>query len=223
MNKCILSMLFTMLLLLTVSEYSLLFAETYQQTDADGSIHFSDTPPPSGKHPVVQRDNTNLKPSKSQKKTSTTASVGNRQPSKRQPWEPDSACIQELGQWEMKMKNDVNIKKCIDSVMGNIRQKYSPECYKAFETKKYTFTAACQQEMQAVGQTMMTELQQCNQMQTSISSKCRDQIDRYQKNLAVYGEVSQKIDSICNTGKTANLKCYEEHQAEREAACNGMK
>lgn len=218
MIKNLLSMLFAMLIFMAISDDSVLFAETYQWTGADGSIHFSDTPPenaPSGKQPIVQRDNISLKPSKPSEKTSTTTSIKNIQPSKKQSWRPDSDCIQELGQWEMKMKNDDNFKKCTDTVMHNMRQKYSPECYKAFETKKYTFTAACQQEMQAVGETMMTELQQCSQLKANISSKCQEQLDRYREKVKACGEITQRIIRICGSGQQkANLNCLEEHQAD---------
>ncbi len=88
MNGNLLSILLAMLFIIAVSEVSLLFAETYQWTDTDGSIHFSDTPPSSGKQPIVQRDDTTVTPSIPTKKSKRTASTGNRQPSQEQALKP---------------------------------------------------------------------------------------------------------------------------------------
>jgi len=88
MNGNLLSILLAMLLFVAVSDVSLLFAETYQWTDTDGSLHFSDTPPSSGKQPIVQRDDTTVTPSISSKRSPRTALTGNSQPSKEQTWKP---------------------------------------------------------------------------------------------------------------------------------------
>jgi hypothetical protein len=226
MIKNLLNILFATLLFMVQSDDSLLFAETYQWTDADGSIHFSDTPPTkdqSGKQPILHRDDASFKASKSLQKTSVTTSDRKRQPSKQQSLEPDAACLQEMRTFDKSSTNDENLKRCTDSVTSKSKQRYSPECLKQFESKKINFSAACQQEMQIIGQAMITELRQCthyeDRINSSISSNCREQIERYQRKMAVCAEISKKISSIC----VANIKCYEEHLAEREAACNGLR
>ena len=88
MKGTLLSFLLAMLLFIAVSDVSLLFAETYQWTDSDGSIHFSDTPPSRGKKPIVQRDDTTVTPSIPLKRSSRTASIGNRLTSKEPSWKP---------------------------------------------------------------------------------------------------------------------------------------
>ena len=217
MNRSLLRMLLAMLLCLAVSDNSLLFAETYQWTDADGSMHFSDTPPvkaTSGKQPVVQRDDTNVNASIPSKRSSTTASAGNKQPSKQQSWKPDAACLEEVRAFDKKISKDESFKNCMTSVQSNSRQRYSPECLRQLDSKKYSYTAACQQEIQAVGQAIITEMQQCTNMRdlisSNISSNCREQSERYQKQVAICGEISQKIVRVCGQ----NTKCYEEHQAD---------
>lgn len=88
MKGNLLSFLPAMLFLIAVSDVSLLFAETYQWTDTDGAIHFSDTPPSRGKKPLVERDDTTVTPPTPLKRSSRTASTGNRQPSKEPSWTP---------------------------------------------------------------------------------------------------------------------------------------
>lgn len=50
---------FFTLLVLALFDQSLLLAETYRWTDADGVMHFSDNPPktPKAKKPIMQQDN----------------------------------------------------------------------------------------------------------------------------------------------------------------------
>lgn len=216
MNISFFCTLLAMLLCLAVSGNSLLFAETYQWTDADGSMHFSDTPPvkASGKQPVVQRDDTSVTPLTSSKRSSTSTSAGHKQPSKQQPWKPDAACIEEVRAFDKKLSNDESFKNCMASVQSKSRQRYSPECLRQLESKKYNYTAVCQQEIQAVGQAIITEMQQCTNMRdlisSNISQNCREQGERYQKHMAICGEISQKIVRVCGQ----SVKCYEEHQAD---------
>jgi|GEM_PF-2414747 len=184
------------------------------------------TPPTkdqSGKPPISHRDDASFNVSKSLQNASITTSAGKRQPSKQQLLEPDADCLQEMRTFDKSLTNDESIKRCTDSVTIKSKQKYSSECLKQLESKKFNLSAACQQEMQIIGQAMITELRQCTHMEdrinSSISSNCREQMERYQKKMAACAEISQKIASIC----VANIKCYEEHQAEREAACNGLR
>jgi hypothetical protein len=88
MNGNLLPIFLGMLFLISVSNVSFLFAETYQWTDADGSIHLSDSPPSSRKQPVVKRDDTTVSPTIPSKRSSRTASTGNRQPAKEQSLKP---------------------------------------------------------------------------------------------------------------------------------------
>jgi geranylgeranyl pyrophosphate synthase len=81
--------------------------------------------------------------------------------------------------------------------------------------------------MLTIGQAMSAEIQQCihmeNRINSSISSNCREQMERYRKKMEVCREISQKIANMCVTGQTVDLKCYEKHHVEREAACSGIK
>ena len=88
MNGNLLRILLTMLFSFAVSNVSFLFAETYQWTDTDGSLHFSDSPPSSSKQSVVKRDDTAVSPSIPSKKSSRTVSAGNRQSAKEQSLKP---------------------------------------------------------------------------------------------------------------------------------------
>ena len=75
MNKISLSILLVLLLVLSVSDCSKLFAQTYQWTDADGSLHFSDSPPinTSKNKKSLPKDEPRDKPSASSPQTPTTA------------------------------------------------------------------------------------------------------------------------------------------------------
>lgn len=84
MNGNFLRILLAMLVFIGVSDVSFLSAETYEWTDSDGSIHFSDTPPSSGKHPIVQRDDTTVTPSTPSKRSSRTSSTVTKQLSNEQ-------------------------------------------------------------------------------------------------------------------------------------------
>jgi hypothetical protein len=61
MNKRSLINLIIALSVSTLSNYSLLFAETYQWNDADGSVHFTDNPIniPKGEQPIMRHERSN--------------------------------------------------------------------------------------------------------------------------------------------------------------------
>lgn len=182
-----------MLLFLAVLDISLLFAETYQWTDANGTVHFSDTPP-SGKQSKVKRHDTSDIPSISTERTTATTSAGKRQSAKEPSWKPDAPCLQEMKSYENNLKQKMEIsKRCTDSVTRKSRQVFSPKCLKLIESFPVT-DQQCQQEMQRFSQAQIEGLQQCNNEtlnSSTISANCMEQLERFRKSGHAWSDLFQ--------------------------------
>lgn len=216
------SILFGIMSLIVISDCSLLFAETYQWTDADGSVHFSDSPMniPKDKQLIVHQDETNNKSSVPPQKTSPTKN----KPSKKASGMPEQACMQET---ENASKicaalMQSNLKKCW-------RERLSTNCLNQVDVapnQRKSFDPACKQELKDVSvpcsELMMSSNKQC--MNENLSPNCRKQSEaagqRILEKTKICNEAVQKMIRICGTGKDANEKCYKTHRAELEGICS---
>lgn len=200
MKILFLSKFFIAIFILALFDKSLLFAETYQWTDADGSVHFSDTPPmnsPKGKRPIVRRDEGGVEKTEYPRRALSASGISNSQPLKQSSRVASSMCIKEFGN---------AAQNC------NSQQNLSQRCFKQVHLRQEpNVSATCQQELKLC-------------LQKYISSKCIVQLEtagrRIQEESKVCEEATQKIIRNCGNGQVAKDKCYDDHRAELAAICN---
>ncbi|MBU1052270.1 MAG: hypothetical protein KKC46_00390 [Proteobacteria bacterium] len=201
--------LFILLLPFIVSDYSLLYAETYQRNNNDGPVYFRDS------SIDVPRDK----------------QVKSNQKSKLPSWMPEQSCMEELENLSNLCDMQPEAKKCM-------HERLSSECSKQIGSdysQKATMDTICKQELKEVSvqcvNLIQPQMQQC--IHENLSLKCSNQIKKAQNKISVivpkcyevHQRFIQKLAACC-TGANAKKSCYEkirlEFEPEIQAACGEM-
>lgn len=196
MKVGLLNMCVIMMATLASPVQSLLFAEIYQWTDADGSTHFSDTPikAPKGKKPIVRQDGSNISPSLPPRTPAPPVPINYEATSKPRP-SMEPACNLEYTK---------AAKKCEPSDSQKKADGYDSS---EFATRM-----------------MRLEIQQC--VNRNVSPVCKEQFDKLMIVIEKDSiksrkcmETRQNIYRICGYPQKENAECHIKHMAELEAAC----